>query len=208
MLSRRPRLARLAAASDWVFSVFTVVSVALWEKGGKRSSVFQDILTPVFKSTPEKHGKSSRVQTWYFLLLDFLLWFPEVSWDQPSSSAPWLAQIHLQSETSCQKSINHCYTCNNNLSKRWGAVQRRARRVERQLVNFCLRTSFDISRCLEANCIACSWWPSEVCALPRLQQARPSPTLSSSSLAMLRCRTWYSIACSKSLSNVYVFPKL
>ncbi len=69
-------------------------------------------------------------------------------------------------------------------------------------------TSFEISRWRAANCIACSWWPREVCAFPRLQHARPSPTLSSRSLAMLRCRTWYSIASSKSLSSVYVLPKL
>lgn len=38
-------------------------------------------------------------------------------------------------------------------------------------------TSRQISRCFSAKCIAWSWFPSAVCAFPRLQHARPSPIL-------------------------------
>lgn len=38
-------------------------------------------------------------------------------------------------------------------------------------------TSLEISRCFCAYSRANSWFPKAVCAFPRLQQARPSPTL-------------------------------
>lgn len=38
-------------------------------------------------------------------------------------------------------------------------------------------TSRQISRCFSAKCMAWSWFPSAVCAFPRLQHARPSPIL-------------------------------